>query len=393
MVLDAGTIFATVSTVMLANGLVLAIVSRDLPPMLAPASKEWQFGTILIAIGCALFALGSELPRSLMLTLANGFMVFGLTSYHMALQRFDGHQPRAWQFLPAIMAVACVFWFSAITPNFWIRVLLVSLVWGWLMLASVVVLLRPGRSNPSVSRTFLAALFGSVLLYHVVRVGIYLHANLGSNFIVESDGHWLNLVSPIFMTLLPIVGTTLFLLMCNDHLRQQLEKTAATDYLTGLPNRRTLARHGEACFAAAENRSVGFSVAVFDIDNFKAINDTYGHEMGDRVLVDVASHLRDQAGEAIVVARSGGEEFAVLLKDSEHSSAATSVERMRSAVENAHFCIGSIRVPITVSAGVAVYRKGDRAFEDMFSRADQALYRAKACGRNRVEVARIARVI
>jgi len=97
--------------------------------------------------------------------------------------------------------------------------------------------------------------------------------------------------------------------------------------------------------------------------------------------------LRIEAGTLHVVARTGGEEFTVLLGDPGHAAAAEVIERMRLAIEQARFGIGGVRALVTVSAGVAAYGTGDRTFEDMLRRADQALYSAKASGRNRVETA------
>jgi len=388
--MDAATIFATVSLMMLVNGLVLVLVSRDLPSTLRPAANYWQLGTMLIALGCAVFAFGGALPRPIMLVTANGLWVFGLTAYHAALQEFEGIRPRAWQLLPGIFTVICIAWFSAVSEDFWARIFVVSIVWAWLMLASILTLVRTSKEKFSVSRKILTSLFALVLAYHVLRVAIYLQGEFGPNFAIETGNYWLNLLTPIFMTLLPIVGTTAFLLLCSDNLRQQLETSASTDYLTGLLNRRMLAKHGAKSFQKAEDQGIGFAIAVLDIDNFKAINDTYGHGVGDQVLVEVASHLREQGGTTNMVARAGGEEFAVLLSDYNHATAAATTDRMRRAVEQANFSIGSIRIPVTLSAGVAVYRTSDRTFEDIFRRADQALYIAKTGGRNRVEIAHLS---
>ncbi|HMM63886.1 MAG TPA: GGDEF domain-containing protein [Mesorhizobium sp.] len=390
--MEAGTVFTAVSLMMLANGVVLAVASHDWPAALRPAAIYWQAGTMLIAAGCAVFAFGAPLPRPVMLVGANGFIVFGLTAYYAALQQFDGIRPARWQFLPAVAATACVAWFSTVTPNFQIRIVVVSVVWVWLLLASISTLLGGWHGATSLSRKILTGIFVLVTTYAVARLIVYLQMAPGPDFAVESGENWLNLLSPIFMTLLPVVGTTAFLLMCSDNLRRQLETAASTDYLTGLPNRRTLAKCGAERFRKAREHGTGLAVAVLDIDNFKAINDAHGHDVGDRALVHVAGHLHAQIRKADMIARTGGEEFAVLLADPDHAAAIAAVERMRRAVEQAQFNTGTARLSVTISAGVAVYRAGDTAFEDMLLRADQALYMAKSAGRNRVESARLALV-
>jgi diguanylate cyclase (GGDEF)-like protein len=259
------------------------------------------------------------------------------------------------------------------------------------MVATIRALRSGAPQDASLSRRILTGIFWLVLVYTLLRVAAYPIMKPGRDFAVESSANWLNLLSPIFMTLLPVVGTTAFLLMCSDKLRRQLETAAATDYLTGLPNRRTLARSGREHFRRAQEQATGFAVAILDIDNFKAINDTYGHEVGDRVLVHIAECLKAGTHGANMVARTGGEEFAVLLAKPGHEAVAV-VERMRLAVQQAHFSTGSATIAVTLSAGVAAHRPGDRTFEDLLRRADQALYAAKAGGRNRVEIARLALV-
>lgn len=387
--MDAGTVFTTVSLMIIANACVLSVVSRDLPPALQPAARSWQIGTVLIAGGCALFAFGSSLPRPLMLVSANGLMALGLTAYYAAVQQFYGVRPNAWQLLPAIVAITGVLWFSLVSPDFQIRVVIVSIAWAWLMGASIWTLLFKSSEDTSLSRKILAGIFAIGIVYGLARLAAYLVMDIGRDFAVESGTNWLNLLSPIVMTMLPVVGTTAFLLMCSDNLRRRLEVAAWTDYLTGLPNRRKLARTGEARFRETKTGRSGFAVAVIDIDHFKAVNDTYGHDVGDRVLVQVAGLLREHSRKNDLVTRSGGEEFTVLLKVEDHAAAADAIERMRLAVAQSRFAVGATRIPVTISAGVATYLPTDGVFEDLFRRADQALYAAKAAGRNRTEIAAV----
>ncbi|MBN9599244.1 MAG: diguanylate cyclase [Afipia sp.] len=385
--MDASTVFITVSLMMFANGAVLAVVSRDLPDTLRSASRYWQIGTILVAAGCAAFAFGAPLPRPIMLLAANAPMAFGLTAYYAAVQRFDGLRPKTWQCLPAIIATAAVAWFSIVTPDFRIRVIVVSLAWIWLMGACVVTLRKNSKGNPSVSRRILTGLFLLILSYAAARLAAYLVMGVGSNFAVESGVSWLNLLSPIFMAMLPVVGTTVFLLMCSDSLKRQLESAASTDYLTGLPNRRTLARCGKEAFQNARQERAELFVAIFDMDNFKSINDTFGHEGGDQALIHVAGLLRDRLGTFGMIARTGGEEFALLMPRTGRGEGLARIEEARSAIEHGRFRVGPNEVPLTISGGATTFCATDTIFDDILRRADQALYKAKANGRNRIEFA------
>lgn len=384
--MDAKTIFATASLMVLANGAILAVIYGDLPTGLRCAARHWCLGTLLIAAGCIAFAFGGALPRVAMLVLANAAFAFGLTAYLAAIRAFHG-LPFGWgHLLPAAVATACVAWFSTVTPDFQVRMAVVSAVWLWLMGACVWTLLAWPAGQRSLSRIVLAGMFLLFGACAAARAVLYVTSDLSRDFAIETGGHWLNVLSVILLILLPVSGTTTFLLMCSDRLRRGVEEAAATDHLTGLPNRRSLACHGAVVLERARRGGERFSAAIFDIDEFKRINDRYGHEAGDRALVHVAAILRAETRATDMIARTGGEEFVVLFCGLDRAAAFTAAERMRRAVEAARFALGPDGIAITVSGGVSACRPGDRSYEDTLGRADKALYRAKSAGRNRIEI-------
>ncbi|MEA1832147.1 PleD family two-component system response regulator [Methylobacterium durans] len=162
---------------------------------------------------------------------------------------------------------------------------------------------------------------------------------------------------------------------------------AITDGLTGLHNRRYLDSHLGALFGDAAFRQRPMAALILDIDRFKGINDTYGHEAGDEVLRTFAERLRTHTRNIDIVARYGGEEVVIILPDAGIAEAQAIAERIRERIEALPFAIqrASRSVSVTVSIGVAVREAEDAAPGDMLKRADLALYRAKAAGRNRVE--------
>jgi diguanylate cyclase (GGDEF)-like protein len=127
---------------------------------------------------------------------------------------------------------------------------------------------------------------------------------------------------------------------------------------------------------------------MLDIDGFKAFNDTYGHQAGDRALVMVAQVIRESVRVLDTVARYGGEEFVVILPETDLAGAADSAERIRSAVESRKLSLGEMNVGVTLSAGVAEFPTDGETVESIIASADQALYRAKEEGRNRVVLTR-----
>jgi two-component system cell cycle response regulator len=178
----------------------------------------------------------------------------------------------------------------------------------------------------------------------------------------------------------------------SEKLRESVQASlelAVTDALTGLHNRRYLDSHMAALFDDAVLRGRQMSVLLLDIDRFKSINDTYGHDAGDEVLREFAVRVRAHTRGIDVVARYGGEEVVVLVPDTPLEGARAVAERIREQVESAPFPVhqGARRVAVTVSIGVAARQVGDISGADILKRADLALYRAKEEGRNRVVAA------
>lgn len=384
--MDSTTAFIIVSVMMLANGSVLGLIHRDLPVNLQPAAFSWQIGTLLVALGCIVFAFERQIDSlPVTVTISNGAFLLGLTAYVWALRLFYGLRRHLLDLVPAVIATFSVFWFSAIDQNTKIRIIIVALAWIWLMSAAVKVLLA--HKDSALSRKMLTFILSAAIIFTAARMTFYLFLPMDYDFSITDNSSWMNLATPLFMTILPVVGATAFVLMCSDQIRRQWERAASTDYLTGLANRRTLTETGTDQFRLATERSTRLAIAVLDIDAFKMINDTHGHEFGDKALIHVAARLMAGIRKGDLVARSGGEEFVVLLNDLDLGQAETAAERLRQSVEADPFRFAGTTIPITVSVGVAVRQPDDRSFADIMRRADKALYRAKSEGRNRVELA------
>lgn len=180
----------------------------------------------------------------------------------------------------------------------------------------------------------------------------------------------------------------------NEELRSSVAQTiemAVTDGLTGLHNRRYLDSHLQTLFDRAMSRQRPLSLMITDIDRFKTINDTHGHPGGDEVLREFARRLRKNVRGIDLACRFGGEEFVVVMPDTEQHVAERIAERIRHEIENQPFSTGpsSELLPVTVSIGVSSLIPGTDSVESLMSRTDAALYDAKRSGRNRV-VARAA---
>ena len=173
-----------------------------------------------------------------------------------------------------------------------------------------------------------------------------------------------------------------------DRLRQSVQQSiemALYDALTGLNNRRSLERRLPAMIETAHSRGAALTMMILDIDYFKRVNDTHGHDVGDLVLKGFAAQLQEIVRGADLLCRLGGEEFVVVMPEVDASQAARIAERARRATESREFIVDGAAgsVSITVSIGLAEWReKWDSA--ELYRRADRALYLSKSAGRNRV---------
>jgi two-component system cell cycle response regulator len=179
---------------------------------------------------------------------------------------------------------------------------------------------------------------------------------------------------------------------CNDRLRASVRQTielAVTDGLTGLHNRRYLDTHMKLLIDRASARGRPLSVCITDIDRFKVVNDTYGHDAGDAVLREFANRVRSAVRGADLACRYGGEEFVLVMPDTSAEMAAGVAERLRTIVEREPFRIPGTDVflPITASLGLASALPAGDTPETLLKRADTAMYEAKRSGRNRVVAA------
>jgi diguanylate cyclase (GGDEF)-like protein len=206
----------------------------------------------------------------------------------------------------------------------------------------------------------------------------------------QSDGDATKPVRTVLFVNLAISTLATLLVLCLTlptirRYQRRLERTASTDPLTGLINRQAFDFLFAAHLKDANRRNSAFSALIFDIDYFKHINDQYGHLAGDSVIQQTAEITRNSVRNNDIVARWGGEEFMVLLKDCHLEQAQQIAEKIRHNIERHDFCLGKPKT-ITVSLGVSIFKMNEST-HSFFTRTDQALYRAKQHGRNRLEIA------
>ncbi len=224
---------------------------------------------------------------------------------------------------------------------------------------------------------------GRVITAFIIMVGFNLYGLLSFSNIKTSELS-AAIVYPLLIIILRAVGS-----YNNEYHRKmlflngkKLEQLSKIDPMTGIYNRATLNVRIDAAIADCSATEDTFTLAIFDIDDFKAINDRFGHLMGDRVLIDIVETVRENLSETDMLFRWGGEEFILLLCGVPLEQAVAMLEGYRLQIEELYYPEG---IEVTCSFGVAQYRQGDD-LDTLIARADEKLYLAKTGGKNRIEV-------
>ncbi len=182
---------------------------------------------------------------------------------------------------------------------------------------------------------------------------------------------------------LEVLASHLAVSLSNARMVHKLETMATTDGLTGLLNKRTLIETATQKVASAARFERKLSALIVDLDLFKKVNDTHGHDVGDLVIVGLSDILKRQKRATDVVARFGGEEFVILCEQTDEQGAMLLAERIRDELGKTTFRARSGTLSITCSVGVATFPEAGRTWEELFKAADEALYVSKRSGRNR----------
>ena len=199
--------------------------------------------------------------------------------------------------------------------------------------------------------------------------------------------HDLLMIAVRVATLISVSGLSFsFISLWVAESKRRLQEETRTDALTGLCNRRAMEEFVADEIRLAEQNKTPLALLMLDLDKFKVLNDTWGHWTGDRALKALGATVLATVGQKDIIARVGGEEFAVMLPGRDLSAAEMLAEQLRRAVEKICIEEGDFTIRMTVSIGISMRKPGERTWADMLRRADKALYQAKRSGRNRVVV-------
>jgi len=336
----------------------------------------WAQGTWLIFAGVLLVAARGWIDGFLSTVVGNALVIIGTWQWQVGTNSFLGLRPyrRTWLAL-VTLSIGAISWFYAVQPNFEMRTAVIGATMVALLTVHATKLLRQNRYQYA-ARFVSVALLASVVGW-LVRLAGVMGGMLGSDLFAQSSFNALVNSVQTVAQLLVLVG---FVLLASERVRHDFEMLATLDSLTGALMRRAWNIAAQTEVDRSRRHQRALSLIAMDLDHFKQINDSLGHAVGDQVLVHfvsmVGQHLRghDQLG------RLGGEEFVLLLPETTLEDAVLVAERIRAATE-----ILQVPCAFTVSMGVAHLAAGDDSLESLLERADAAMYRAKARGRNCVE--------
>ena len=368
------------ATMTLIIGLALAFTATGYPRNLQRPIRLWVRGLLIQPFPYVLFSFRGEVPDWLSIVVANTLLAISFAHLIQALREYNRQPDRRWIFLALVVVTMLGETFLTYTwPSLYFRIVLISLV---VLIFSGYGISAIYRSQDSVTgpEHLVAIVLGAaivVLLLRIVATPVSTATFLTTSSVMQG-------IVFTYASLMPVIATLGFLLMCGERLNKDLTRLATLDPLTGVFNRRTMTELANKAIAASKRHGYALSLLILDIDHFKRINDQFGHEAGDLALCRFVELLRETMRESDVIARIGGEEFVLILANTGESSAMELAERIRLHLDNADFSISGWAVPLRASIGVGTLGPAANNLESLLRETDHAMYEAKRSGRNRV---------
>jgi len=351
----------------------------------------WTAGNTAYALGFLLIALRGKIPDLFTIVLANVLIVSAAALYLEGTRRFRGVAGCKALCISLVVALAAsISYFTYGSNNAGMRIILVSLFVALFYALNAWELL--GNPPPALRFFwFTGSLFAIHSLFMIVRVFLTAFTPGLQDLYAHNLIQTLTFLVPL---LLGVAWTFGFVMLNSERLeldlkraQVELQRLATTDFLTGIANSRSFFLQGEREIQRARRYGHPLLLLLFDIDDFKQINDTYGHAAGDQVLMTITATCRKLLRDIDIFSRVGGDEFAVLLPETDLVGGRATAERLRSAVAETDIETTAAQLRVTISIGVSELSSGDRQIEETLKRADGAMYEAKRRGRNTVMTA------
>lgn len=350
--------------------------------------RYWGWGLVAYAAGLLITILSPALTRPVASALGNVVIAYAPIPFIQGVLSNTRHRLDHRLVGAALGAtVLAILFNNSIGPQIKVINLVAPspIAIGLFLYGGIVLWRFPVKAADNASR-----LLASVLLACVVLWSLRIAILLGTSSAGPADPERTQFIVDLFaiaQILASVIGMLCLFWIEVLRMEETLKSMAYGDSLTGLPNRRATVMRFEEMASAARRGDKTFALMLFDIDFFKRVNDTYGHQAGDEVLRHVASVLSAAKRQEDLLGRVGGEEFVLLLADTAMEGAQIIAERMRELVANAFLQHEGKRIAITISGGLSQFPKDGDSWDRLFNTADRRLYHAKAEGRNRIAVA------
>jgi len=375
--LDPRSIILLASFFSLPLGIVLLLLRRNYPPSIH-GIREWAVSPLLFFLATLMFGSFGTLPDFVSLAGGNVMVLSGSLLLYFGSQRFFECQP---SYRPWLLALAIVtpfiIWTAQEPARPALRLVVANSLLAWILLRHAIFLLARRHENVFIRLTamVLLGLAGITML----RVGTVFFTGPISGVFDPASSQVIYLTCLALGILLVTMSTVL---MTNERMRREFEHLANHDTLTGILTRRAFIAYCEQEMNRCSRNGHPMALMMLDLDHFKKVNDTHGHLVGDKVLIDFVQRVSAQLRSFDKLGRYGGEEFVVMLVDSGLDGAAVVAQRILNMAPNKR------GLPhCTTSIGIATIRAEDSSVDMLLARADATLYQAKANGRNRFEKA------
>jgi diguanylate cyclase (GGDEF)-like protein len=332
--------------------------------------------TLAALLGAGAVALRGHIPDFTSIVVGNLFVVLGYFFFSVSLSALFGRKPSHRYLQIGLLAVAVLTmleygWIHNDTSR---RLIAYSLVLACQQAETAFFLTRQKRATLRIATTSMSFMLACLALGNIVRlVGVGLQGAPRNYLNAGPFLAWFVIINSCLQCGLMVS----YVWMTAGLQREDLELQASTDPLTGLLNRRAIELAAEQHILACKHSGTHISAIVLDLDGFKQINDTYGHHCGDQTLITVANLLRTGLRQSDLVARVGGDEFAVLLPNTSVDQATRIAASLQTSIENTKIAYGQFDVPLAISFGLAQLHPHDSSWDELMICCDKVLYLAK----------------
>ncbi|EKE70624.1 GGDEF domain-containing protein [Gallaecimonas xiamenensis] len=383
MHIDLVTSLVALSALLGVKGLWMLIASLQRDEQYRKEMRIWAGANLLMGAAYGLFSTRGTLPLAWSLVVGNLLFASAYCGYALALASLFKQRQHLGLMLGSIVLSTALLYYTELvlgTSSYRILILMALTVVVWTLAFSYC--LQGWRKRPSAHVGVMTLLFLSIILVSITRLVLgWLAGDYGYKTL-PTQSPALTLTTFV-LVLAPPLLTVGFFLICAERTTVKLRQLATQDALTGIYNRRCALAFANKALAQHQRQGTPLSCIMMDLDNFKQINDNYGHAGGDAVLMEVAQVVTARIRQGDIFGRFGGEEFVIFLPGTALAQARALAETLRRALRAEPVWFNNMAISVSASFGVAQGEDGDD-LAALSRRADKVLYQAKHQGRNRV---------